>query len=481
VTPDRRLRVAGAAGLAYVVLAGVENMEVLRAPAPDAAAAGIRAAYADQALAAATALAGVASLASYAVFAVALASRAPRRAPAIAAGLAGPLLALAGIVATAPLVLGAAGSDRAVRGAYALQHDLRLLAGPCLALVVVSIAAGGILPAALRRAAAPLAVALAVAPLALAGPGTGAATAAFGLHSLWLGAVSLWLLGGPTLTPRERLRHGAFLALVVAAGGVGLALLALPHAAGAFFAWELAPAPLAAFAGGAYVGAAVVHAAALRAPALPARSLEAAAAVLSVSVLAITLTHLEPFDLGRAQAWAWLVLFAGFSVITTTLALTGRRTERDDRGRLPRTGRAGFGTVAGVLLAAAAVLWAAHPGLPPLGGRFAGSWAAMLAAAAAWPAVTGRRDDALLPALALVAVPAGTLSAGLRTGHHPALLGASAALAAAGVLLLRLAQDPGGEDRGVLRAVHAHAGHGHTRRHLRDRQQRVEPAGDRLG
>ena len=477
MTREHRLRAAGAAGLAYVVLAGVENMEVLRAPAHDAGAADIRAAYADQALAAVTALAGCVSLAAYALFAVALAAR---RAPVLAAAIAGPLLALAGIVAAVPLVLGTAGSDDAVRDAYALQRDLRLLAGPCMALVVLAVAARGELPRRLALAGRPLAAALALTPLALTGAGTGSATVIFGLHSLWLGAVSLWLLGGPSLTPRERLRHGAFLALVVAAGGVGLALLAVPQAAGAFFAWELAPAPLAAFAGGAYVGAAVVYAAALRAPALPARSLEAAAVVLSVSVLAITLTHLDPFDLGRLQAWAWLVLFAGFSAITTTLALTGRREQHGTR-RLPATVRAGFGAIAGVLLATALVLWVAPPGLPPLGGRFAGSWAAMLATAAAWPAATGRRDDALLPALALVALPAGALAAGLRSGHHPALLGAFAALTAAGILLLRGAQDARGEDRGVLRVVHAHAGHRHARRHLRDRQQRVEPAGDGLG
>ncbi len=170
VTREHRLRAAGAAGLAYVVLAGVENMEVLRAPAHDAGAADIRAAYADQALAAVTALAGCVSLAGYALFAVALAAR---RAPVLAAAIAGPLLALAGIVAAAPLVLGTAGSDDAVRDAYALQRDLRLLAGPCMALVVRRGRGARRAPPAARPAGRPLAAALALTPLALAGAGTG--------------------------------------------------------------------------------------------------------------------------------------------------------------------------------------------------------------------------------------------------------------------------------------------------------------------
>ena len=71
-----RCRIAGAAGLAYVIASGVENMELLRAPAFGAPAAEIRAAYADGALAAVTLGAGALSLAAYAVF-VAGAGRAP--------------------------------------------------------------------------------------------------------------------------------------------------------------------------------------------------------------------------------------------------------------------------------------------------------------------------------------------------------------------------------------------------------------------
>ncbi len=384
MTPAQRRRAAGAFGLAYVVLAGVEGMDALLLPAAGADAAEIRAAYADRALAVVTALAGVAALACYVAFALLLAARAPHRRLVVAGALAGPALALAGIAAAAPLVLGT-GGDAAARDGFAASHDLRLLAGPCMALALACLAAAPAIPRPLGRAARPVAAALALTPFAP----YEAALVAFGLHALWIAAASLWLCGGPALAPRERIRQGAFLALVIAAGGVGLGLLAVPAAAGSFFAWALAPAPLAAFAGGVYVGSALVYATALRLPAAASRPLEAAAAVLSVSVLAVTLTHLEPFDLGRLQAWAWLVLFAAFSAITVWLVATGRRPPGRDAPLGPAA-RAGFAGAAAVLLAAAAVLWAAHPGLPPLGGRFAGSWAAMLGTAAAWPALSGR-------------------------------------------------------------------------------------------
>jgi hypothetical protein len=476
VTSTSRLRAAGAAGLAYVVLAGVEGMDALQAPGAGAGADAIRAAYADRALAVVTAVAGVASLACYLAFAVVLAAAAPRRRPALAGALAGPGLALAGLLAAAPLWLGTAAGDGAVRDAFAAQRDLRLLAAPCMALVLACLAAAPVLSRPLARCGPALALVLAVIPLARAD----GAMIAFGLHSLWIAAASLWLLGGPALAPRERVRRGAFLALVVAAGGVGLALLALPGAAGTYFAWALAPTPLAAFAGGVYVGSAVAYGVALRLPASASRPLEAAAAVLSVSVLGITLTHLEPFDLDRLQAWAWIVLFGGFSAVTTWLAATGRAAAQPGPA-LPAPARAGFALLAAALLAAGALLWIDPPGLPPLGGRFAGSWAAMLGTASAWPAISGRACDAVLPAVGLVALPAGALAAGLRTGGFPpALLAALAALAAAGAVLLRLTQDARGEDRRVLRIVHADAGHRHAWRHLRDRQQRVEPAGDGL-
>ena len=70
-------------------------MELLRSPLRGGAAADIRAAYADQALAAVTASAGILSLLLYVVFAASLAPRLRRPGAALAAAIAGPALALA--------------------------------------------------------------------------------------------------------------------------------------------------------------------------------------------------------------------------------------------------------------------------------------------------------------------------------------------------------------------------------------------------
>jgi hypothetical protein len=79
--------------------------------------------------------------------------------------------------------------------------------------------------------------------------------------------------------------------------------------------------------------------------------------------------------------------------------------------------------------------------LPPLGGRFAGSWVALLAVLAWWAALRNRSDEARLSALALVTLPAGALIAALRTlpdleqagGYLAAIL----VLLATGAILLR--------------------------------------------
>jgi hypothetical protein len=76
--------------------------------------------------------------------------------------------------------------------------------------------------------------------------------------------------------------------------------------------------------------------------------------------------------------------------------------------------------------------------LPPLGGRFAGSWTVMLAVLSGWAAVRNRAEEARLPALALVALPLGALAAAARTGTgDPAYVAALVALALAGVVTQR--------------------------------------------
>jgi hypothetical protein len=409
-----------------------------------------------------TALAGVASLLLYAVLAAALAPRLRWPRVALAGGFAGAGLALGGIVASAPLVLdGGAGLTNAeARAAYDLQLTLRLLAGPFMALFLLSAGVSELLPRLLARAACWIAAPLALAPLAvLAGALESLALVAFGLHALWIWLASLWLVVGGGAGAAVLARRAAFLMLVLAAGLVGLALLIVPRSTGTFFAWGLAPESLAAFAGGVYVGAAVLYAAALRASWRQARALVAAAVVLSVSVLVFTLVHLEVFDLGRLQAWAWLVLFAGFAVTTSGLLIAGGRAEPHDAPALPRWARALLAAVAAALTAAGVVLWIDHPGLPPLGGRFAGSWTVMLGFLAGWAAVANRRDEARLPALALVALPAGALLAAARTADGDlAYVAGLALLVASGLAILRATTDQFPLARGSTDHAHQHEG-----------------------
>jgi hypothetical protein len=227
--------------------------------------------------------------------------------------------------------------------------------------------------------------------------------------------------------------------LVVAAGLIGVALLIVPGSTATFFAWGLAPESLAAFAGGVYVGSAALYGAGLRASWREARGLVAAAVVLSVSVLVISLVHIDTFDLGRLQSWAWLVLFSGFALATSALLVAGRAPV-DSGTALPRWTQALLGTVAVVLGAIGVGLWHDPAGLAPLGGRFAGSWAVMLGFLAGWAAVANRRDEARLPALALIALPAGALLGALRTlDADPAYVAGLALLIAGGATVLRQA------------------------------------------
>ena len=87
-------RITGAAALGYVVLAAVENMELLGAPGLGASNAAVQAAFADTALRVVTTVAGALSLACYVAFA-ALAAR--RWLPA---ALTGAGVARAGVAAS---------------------------------------------------------------------------------------------------------------------------------------------------------------------------------------------------------------------------------------------------------------------------------------------------------------------------------------------------------------------------------------------
>lgn len=466
-------RVAGAAGLTYVIGAGVENMDVLRAPSPSGSAADIREHYADQALGVVTTAAGAIALVAYCVLAVALfrlvreadrdGTARPWAVAALAAGIAGPVLAAVGVVASSMLVAdaGAGRSDHDVRSLFELFVDARLISGVFIATFLAGFGVAALrsraLPAPLAQAACVLAVpALLGPPAALTDSDVlrAAAIVAFGGQSLWIFTTSLWLLLAEGVSRAELARRAAFLVLVVAAGLVGLAMLAAPGATDRFFAWDLAPEPLAAFAGGVYVGSAAVYAVALVRPWPEVRALVAGAVVLSVSVFVATLVHLDVFDLGRLQAWAWLVLFAGFSLVTIGLLILGGPSAGPGDAPLEPWARAALAAVAAGCGGVALALWIDPVGLsgpspfalPPLGGRFAGSWIALLALLAAWAAARDRAEEAWLPALALVTLPAGALLAALRTSSdldggvaYAVVLGL---LSACGVAVLRSLRRP---------------------------------------
>jgi hypothetical protein len=434
-------RGVGAAGLGYVFAAAIENMAILESPLIGSPVADIRSAYGDQALVVVTSFAGALALVFYVAFAVRMfgpVRGAERRVErwalvALVAGVAGPALAGIGLAATGPLVVDAGRglSDDTTRSLFEVYLYARFIAGPLMATFLLGTGLAAMrsraLPAWLARVACAIAVPLALTPLAAL---TGehslqvVAAVAFGLHSLWILLVSLWLTLGQDVPLAILVRRAAFLMLVLAAGLVGVALLAVPGSSGEFFSWGLEPAPLAAFAGGVYVGSASVYAAALLAPWREVRGLVIGAVVLSISVFAVTIAHLEVFDFHRLQAWAWVVLFAGFALVTSALLVVAPRKDDQIPGTtLKAWARAALAVIAALLGALAVALWIDPTGLarltpyalPPLGGRFAGSWIAMLAVLAGWAALRNRRDEARLPALCLVALPAGALVAALRT------------------------------------------------------------------
>jgi hypothetical protein len=383
---------------------------------------------------------------------------------ALLGGLAGPVIAATGLTSQAILVAngGVGLSDELTRSLFDFQLIATMVAGPFLGLFLLATGVAALrsraFPAQLAWLGFVAAVPLAFTPIA-AFTGEHAlvvgVTVSFGVATLWVFLLSLWLALPGETSPATFLRRAAFLVLVLAAGLVGIALVALPASTATFFAWGLAPAPLAAFAGGVYLGSAAVYAVGLPKGWGEVRGLVLGAVVLSISVLIVTLAHLEVFDFDRLQAWAWLVLFAAFSTIMVAVLAIGSRapelSEPASRKALPGWGRTIFAAIAVVLGACAIALWIAPTGLSdsapfelsPLGGSFAGSWIALLATLAGWAALRNRRDEARLPALALIALPGGALIAALRTMSDlepgavtAAYITALGLLAATGIALL---------------------------------------------
>lgn len=432
-------RVVGGAGIGYAVGVGVENMDLLTAPRLGSAAPDIRAAFANSGQVLVGAVAGGIGLVLFVVFVLGLYRRVSGCGRWAVAGLVGGLLAPAlagvGIVTDVVLLARITGlPDVAVVQLFAVHPRLQLLAGPFIALFLIGIGTAGLRTGALHpwpaRAARLIGLPLAATPLALLaadGPAPAAATVGFVLFSVWGFLTSLWLVLAGPIPEVVFVRRAVFLVLAVAAGLVGVVLLVVPAATATFFSWGLAPPALAAFAGGAYLGSAVVYAAALARPLAEVRGLVVGVAVLSSSVLVVTLTHLAQFDFMRLQAWAWLVLFSVFTVLSVGLLVVERGEGTAAPGEAPpRWVRAVLAAAAGGLAALAIGLWTAPTamstvspvGLPPLGGRFAGSWFALLAALAGWAAWRNTVAAARFPALALVALPAGMVLAALRTADQ---------------------------------------------------------------
>jgi hypothetical protein len=464
--PSERRLLAGGAGLGYVAGVSVENGEILEAPTLTSSVADIRALYDDQAFTIVTTFAGILALVFYLVFAVAvfgLLRERARRGEAwtvvgLVGGVGGPALAAAGLVAAAILAVGGAEglSDDRVEDLFDFSLRLRIVSGIFVAMFLLGVGLAALRSGALPRwlcwLACAIAVPMAVVPLAAfiddeslrIGVGI-----AFGCQTLWIFFTSVWLLLADGVGVVTLVRRAAFLTLVIAAGLIGIAMIAVPAATGEFFSWELAPAPLAAFAGGVYVGSAAAYAVALPGMRSQVRGLVMGAVVLSVSVLIVTLTHLDPFDFDRLQAWAWVVLFAVFSLVTTGVLLLEGRDGADEPGpALAPWTRAALALLAGLLGALAIALWVDPTGLsgpspfdlPPLGGRFAGCWVALLAVLAGWAALRNRVEEARLSLVALVTLPAGALAGALRTISDlepaPGYMGGLALLLATGIVLL---------------------------------------------
>jgi hypothetical protein len=462
-------RIAGIAGLVYVLGASIENMEALGAPTLTSSVDEIRAQYADRALGIVTSFAGAFALLAYVAFAVALyvwlreSNRPvePWNTAGLLGGLGGPVVAAVGLSAVAILVAGSGAglSDELVGGLYDFYLLCRILSGVFVALFLAGIGfaalRSGLLPRPLCWFPIGLAVPMTLAPLAAFDQEPGLALAvgiAFAAQTFWIFLTSMWLTLADGLSPVDFVRRSAFLLLVAAAGLIGIALVAVPDATGTFFAWVLKPEALAAFSGGVYIGSATAYALALPLPARQARGLVLGAVVLSISVLIVTLAHTDQFDFDRLQAIMWLVLFIGFSLVTVSLFVLGAGSE--GRGRvvpLPDWARGIFGVVAVAGGALALALWI-HPGglsgpspfdLPPLGGGFAGSWVALLATVCGWAAYRNRADEGRASALLLTFLPAGALVAALRTidqldpaGTVAAYIVVLAALSAAGASIL---------------------------------------------
>ncbi|MET7398821.1 hypothetical protein ABZS66_35565 [Dactylosporangium sp. NPDC005572] len=451
-------RWVGAAGVGYVVLAGLENLDFLAVPGRGDPA--LPAYYAaNPGGLRLSVLAGALALVAYALFAAGLWALLRPRPGAwlvLAAGIAGPLVAAASL-------------PPRLRADHALHLDLRLAGGVLLGATLLGVAwAPGVLPRRLTSAAALVGAVLVPAGLLalLAGdPRLDAlAFAGFVADAVWIGLAALWLLLPRPATWPQTVAWIVFFVVSVAAGVSGAALLAFPAGTRSFFAWPLGPPPLAATIGGCYLVATLLYGLALRAggPARrwpEARGLLAGVVALSAPIFVVTLHHLEAFDFRVWQAWAWVVLFAVFPV-AALVALRWGRPGPAPAGpfRMYRVAAAAYSALlaaaAGTLLAAPAVAARLPVAAGPFGARVLAGWFVLAAVLAAWvalrPPVETRLAALALPLFALV-----WLIAPLRGGAawSPAWSTLTAALLLLGLLTLAGAR---GRAPARLRTVVAH-------------------------
>jgi hypothetical protein len=212
----------------------------------------------------------------------------------------------------------------------------------------------------------------------------------------------------------------AFVVVAVAAGLMGVAMLAYPADTGDYFAWQLGPVPLASLVGGLFVASTLVFGLAIRRSWVEVRGVVAAVLGLTVPMLAATIVHEDVFTFSRPVAVVWVVLFVA-SPLTYGAVLVLRRDEAADADApgLPDTVRAGFAALATAFVGFAVLCWIGRLSvaevvpfdLTPMGAAFLGAWSLFVAVLALWPAVRPT-EELELPLIALVAYPlAGVVSA----------------------------------------------------------------------
>jgi hypothetical protein len=216
--------------------------------------------------------------------------------------------------------------------------------------------------------------------------------------------------------------------VALAAGIVGVLMLAAPGSTDEYFSWSLAPPALAALVGGFYVASAAVFGwAAVREPWSGLRGLCVAVFGLTLPTLVATIRHHDVFDFGRWQAVGWVILFVASPLLFGLALVIAPREVRAGGPSLPARARLLMAGTAVVYSVVAVALWTMPDAVSShgpfaagaMGVRFAGSWAAFLAILAGYAAVRPRWAEARVPVLALVAWPiAGLVAAAVRYDDH---------------------------------------------------------------